>query len=56
MVRMSVGTDGEFFVESSDMLTSKDIDIFEELYTRILTAKQQCIVVTQAGRASTEGD
>ena len=55
MLRLSFGVNGEFFIESSDELSKGDIDTVEELYKRIMTARQECIILAQANQ-HTEDD
>lgn len=55
MLRLSFGANGEFFIESSDELSKGDIDTAEELYKRIMTSRQECIILAQANQ-HTEDD
>ena len=52
MIHMSFGANGEFFLESDKALEPKDIDIVDELYIRIMTARNESIVVSQAVKES----
>lgn len=52
MVRLSFGVNGEFFVESTEALKSSDIDVMEELYRRIMVARNESIVVSEAMKGS----
>lgn len=54
MLRLSFGVNGEFFIET-DALSNGDIDTVEELYKRIMTARQECIILAQANQ-HTEDD
>ena len=52
MLRLSFGVNGEFFVESTEALKSSDIDVMEELYRRIMVARDESIVVSEAMKGS----
>ena len=54
MVRLSFGANGEFFVESAEALKASDIDVMEELYRRIMVARDESIVVSEAMKRSME--
>lgn len=54
MVRVSFGPNGEFFLESSDALSKEEMDTVEELYKRILTARAECLIVSQVMKDSEE--
>jgi len=54
MLRLSFGVNGEFFVESTEALKASDIDVMEELYRRIMVARNECIVVSEAIKGSME--
>ena len=52
MIHLSFGSNGEFFLESDKTLEPKDIDIVDELDRRIMTARNESIVVAQAVKGS----
>lgn len=54
MVRLSFGANGEFFVEFTEALKASDIDVMEELYRRIMVARDESIVVSEAMKRSME--
>ena len=54
MLRLSFGVNGEFFIESTEALKSSDINVIEELYRRIMVARNESIVVSEAMNGSME--
>lgn len=52
MVKISIGFNGEFFVESDKVLEKDEIANVEELYRRILTARDECKILNYGIQAA----
>jgi len=46
--RISIGPEGEFFIESNEALTAEQLPIIDQLYRMILTARMETVIVRQA--------
>ena len=51
MIRLSFGPNGEFFIESSEALSTDSVKIVEELYKRIMNARSECDILNDARKA-----
>ena len=51
VLRISIGANGEFFVETDEALTADGISAAETLYRRILTAMNECEILSEAMKA-----
>lgn len=56
VLRISIGANGEFFIETDAALTPEGISAAEILYRRILTAKNECEIIDEAMRSSGKED
>lgn len=54
MFRLSIGPKDEFFLESSEPVSEIQLDFFENLYRRILTVREETIILSQAMDAANE--
>ena len=50
-MRISIGANDEFFVETDQALTADGISAAETLYRRILTARNECEILSEAMKA-----
>lgn len=46
MVKISIGLNGEFFIDTDHALQKSEMDTIEELYRRILTARDECKILS----------
>jgi hypothetical protein len=46
--RVSIGPNGEFFVESSEPLTAENFEVMENLYEKILEIREKTKIVSEA--------
>lgn len=51
MIRLSFGPNGEFFIESSEALSTDSVEIVEALYKRIMNARSECDILNDARKA-----
>ena len=51
MIRLSFGPNGEFFIESSESLSTDSVEIVEALYKRIMNARSECDILHDARKA-----
>lgn len=51
MIRLSFGPNGEFFIESSEALSTDSVEIAESLYKRIMNARSECDILNDARKA-----
>ena len=51
MIRLSFGPNGEFFIESSEALSTNSVEIAESLYRRIMNARSECDILHDARKA-----
>lgn len=51
MIRLSFGPNGEFFIESSEALSTDSVEIAEALYKRIMNARSECDILNDARKA-----
>lgn len=51
MIRLSFGPNGEFFIESSESLSTDSVEMAEALYKRIMNARSECDILNDARKA-----
>ena len=51
MIRLSFGPNGEFFIESSEALSTDSVEMSEALYRRIMNARSECDILHDARKA-----
>lgn len=54
MVRLSFGPGGEFFIEINEEITDAVVDVSENLYRRIMTARSEMKILEEAMREANE--
>ena len=55
MIRLSFGRNGEFFIESSEALSSDSVEMVESLYKKIMNSRSECDIL-HAAREAMNGD
>lgn len=56
MIKMSVGPACEFFIESSESLTTEDVKVVKHLYSEIIETRFTAELINAATRISNEGE